>query len=305
MKRNQQAKQGFGVETPLDAIHLADGKQIRLEGEPVSGVDGDLHVGNRIYNDGRYLKGPIEVPVGTVFVLGYDEDRNVILTALNPEVGAGLSLDVDGKVQLGDSVAVDDNLRTVIFEPANGIDGYNGKLQIHGQLNNYLYKDFGVSDIGEVDLKSGLNVFEDKVIFVFDAYRKDLNALISSSISSALSEIIFSAQDLGTNNKSAGLTARAGYSGANERAYVYVGFSGVFPDKTGEMSILASKNGLTENFTVKDTIRNKGLEEEADYSANKTDFSYATKKMLVDGLASVSSGSGISEELAIAYSIAL
>lgn len=39
----------------------------------------------------------------------------------------------------------------------------------------------------------------------------------------------------------------------------------------------------TSGMTVSDTIGAKGLEEAADYSANKTDYSYITKKMVADG----------------------
>jgi len=57
-KRNQHAKQGFGVDDPQDSIHLGEGKRIRLEDIPAENTDGDLQVGNRAYNDARYqLKG--------------------------------------------------------------------------------------------------------------------------------------------------------------------------------------------------------------------------------------------------------
>ena len=57
-KRNQHAKQGFGVETPQDAIHMGEGKRIRLEDVPLPDSTGDQQVGNRAYNDERYqLKG--------------------------------------------------------------------------------------------------------------------------------------------------------------------------------------------------------------------------------------------------------
>jgi hypothetical protein len=53
-KRNQHAKQGFGIDDPQDAIHLGEGKRIRLEDVPLENTDGDLHVGHRAYNDERY-----------------------------------------------------------------------------------------------------------------------------------------------------------------------------------------------------------------------------------------------------------
>ena len=53
-KRNQHAKQGFGVDDPQDSIHLGEGKRIRLEDIPAENTDGDLQVGNRAYNDARY-----------------------------------------------------------------------------------------------------------------------------------------------------------------------------------------------------------------------------------------------------------
>lgn len=55
-KKNQHAKQGFGVETPQDAIHMGDGKRIRLEDVPESDANGNQQVGNRGYNDLRYMR---------------------------------------------------------------------------------------------------------------------------------------------------------------------------------------------------------------------------------------------------------
>lgn len=59
-KKNQHAKLGFGVDiiTPEESIHMGQGKRIRLEDVPEANSDGDLKVGNREYNDKRYiLKG--------------------------------------------------------------------------------------------------------------------------------------------------------------------------------------------------------------------------------------------------------
>ena len=55
-KRNQHNKLGFGtdVNDPQDAIHMGQGKRIRLEDVPLSGASGDNQVGNREYNDARY-----------------------------------------------------------------------------------------------------------------------------------------------------------------------------------------------------------------------------------------------------------
>jgi hypothetical protein len=53
-KKNQHAKQGFGVNDPQDAIHMGQGKRIRLEDVPATGASGDKQVGNRAYNDARY-----------------------------------------------------------------------------------------------------------------------------------------------------------------------------------------------------------------------------------------------------------
>lgn len=53
-KKNQHAKQGFGVNDPQDAIHMGQGKRIRLEDVPADGTTGDKQVGNRAYNDARY-----------------------------------------------------------------------------------------------------------------------------------------------------------------------------------------------------------------------------------------------------------
>lgn len=57
-KKNIHAKQGYGIEDPLDAIHLGEGKRIRLEDVPLPDADGDNQVGHRAYNDERYaLRG--------------------------------------------------------------------------------------------------------------------------------------------------------------------------------------------------------------------------------------------------------
>lgn len=53
-KKNQHAKLGFGVDDPIDAIHMGEGKRIRLEDVPEEGSTGDQQVGNREYNDARY-----------------------------------------------------------------------------------------------------------------------------------------------------------------------------------------------------------------------------------------------------------
>lgn len=53
-KKNKHAKQGFGVNDPQDAIHMGQGKRIRLEDVPADGTTGDKQVGNRAYNDARY-----------------------------------------------------------------------------------------------------------------------------------------------------------------------------------------------------------------------------------------------------------
>jgi hypothetical protein len=55
-KRNKNAKVGYGpdVNDPQDAIHMGDGKRIRLEDVPIEDANGDNQVGNRAYNDARY-----------------------------------------------------------------------------------------------------------------------------------------------------------------------------------------------------------------------------------------------------------
>jgi hypothetical protein len=55
-KRNQHAKQGFGVTNPEDAIHLGEDKFIRLESDLPESSEGDKRVGRRSYNDERYFR---------------------------------------------------------------------------------------------------------------------------------------------------------------------------------------------------------------------------------------------------------
>ena len=54
-KRNRHARQGHSELTPSDSIHLGPGERIRLEEIPIEDAGGDKQVGNRLYNDQRYL----------------------------------------------------------------------------------------------------------------------------------------------------------------------------------------------------------------------------------------------------------
>lgn len=57
-KKNIHAKNGYNIDDPQDAIHMGEGKRIRLEDTPEESSTGDEQVGNRAYNDARYqLKG--------------------------------------------------------------------------------------------------------------------------------------------------------------------------------------------------------------------------------------------------------
>jgi len=55
-KRNKNAKQGFGVTNPQDAIHLGEDKFIQLESDLPESSEGDKRVGRRSYNDERYFR---------------------------------------------------------------------------------------------------------------------------------------------------------------------------------------------------------------------------------------------------------
>jgi hypothetical protein len=56
-KQRQNTRLAFGadIEDPQDMIHMGVGKRIRLEDVPLSNSTGDKQVGNRRYNDLRYL----------------------------------------------------------------------------------------------------------------------------------------------------------------------------------------------------------------------------------------------------------
>ena len=55
-KRNRHGREGHNVTgEPQDSIHLGLGERIRLEDIPIENESGDRQVGNRLYNDGRYL----------------------------------------------------------------------------------------------------------------------------------------------------------------------------------------------------------------------------------------------------------
>jgi hypothetical protein len=55
-KRNRQGREGHNVTgEPQDSIHLGPSERIRLEDVPLDSLTGDRQVGNRFYNDARYL----------------------------------------------------------------------------------------------------------------------------------------------------------------------------------------------------------------------------------------------------------
>jgi hypothetical protein len=273
-KRNKHARTGYGVETPLDSIHLGTDRHIRLESVPPEDATGDKRVGRRSYNDARYLKRPIEVPVGTVFVLGYDTEGNVILTAINPndiitEAGVGLSKDIDGKVQLGDGL-------TIEFTPET-IAENDGRLDIYGK-GGYYFQD--AEFIAELFQDRVGTLTNRKIIQTLGGYFTDYlyqAYIINEVFSNKSTSKIFTSSQSGNSGAAVELL-----SDALKSYLVLFAYDPTTPsEQVKGITLDTSQPGIL----VKDTINQKGLTEEADYSANKTDFSYATKKMLDDGLA--------------------
>ncbi len=119
-KLNRNTKNGYGLDItdPQDAIHMGEGKRIRLEDEPLPDSAGDHQVGNRIYNDERYLRRDEEtlkdIPIAWVFdgnktynidPIYYLNEVNLILLNRVPLYPFGLDYTEDpdaGTITLGE-----------------------------------------------------------------------------------------------------------------------------------------------------------------------------------------------------------
>jgi hypothetical protein len=266
-KRNQHAKQGFGVTNPEDAIHLGEDKFIRLESDLPESSEGDKRVGRRSYNDARYLRVVISgryanqaamfaaqanQKTDRVYYEAETETFWVYLGTVNgditdyqqfgagiTDVGAGLSIDGDENPQFGKE---EDG---IYYLDGDEFDDWNGFV-FASNFDNYYNGTGGVFGFFEILGDSPQFGFEDLDLEKAGFFR--------------LNENIVGVQSSGTGAR--------------------IDIEQIPPDDVG-----VRRMTMLNSFLITDTVSNKGLENEGDYEANFTARSLVTKQY-VDGVAS-------------------
>jgi len=202
--------------------------------------------------------------VGTITIGSPANGLSLVGQELSLGIGAGLSVDDDNKIQLGDN-------DTIYFTPSTG-GGDNGLLRFDGAIEMYLAN--GLYNNEEYIYESG-STYTKSSTFYLDDGSKEVNffrkvnsgeaefTLYSRTETPYLTSYIFGE----TTNANSSLSLFV------ENLLTTVG---IFIQSTGSKSI-----------EIRDTTKNKGAEYPSDYSANWTDHSLITKKWVTDNFGAI------------------